>query len=192
MLLSTDELDKRDFDIIRLLQKDCRASLSKIAEDLDISHVTVGRRLERLITSGHIKPTLALNPTKFDFYLSITLMEVESREDIDTLVDQFKDCPRILSIMNATGSYNLILTSIAENRDTLESMAGHCSPRTQRKVRRSETLLCTPVTNTFLTIPLAPTSENERCNCGLNCLDCSAYTSERCLGCPGKPYYRSD
>jgi len=93
--------------------------------------------------------------------------------------------------MNATGSYNLIITSIAENREALESMAGHCSPRTQRQVRRSETLLCTPVNNTFLTIPLAILSEDERCNCGLNCLDCSAYTSERCPGCPGKPYYRS-
>lgn len=191
MLPSTVKLDKRDLNIIRLLQKDCRVSLSKIAEDLGISHVTVGRRLERLINDGFVKPALALNPTKFDLYLSVILMEVESQEDIDAIVNQFQDCPRILSIMNATGNYNLIITSIAENRKALESVAGHCSPRTQRKVRRSETLLCTPVTNTFLTIPLATPSEDERCNCGLNCLDCSAYILKRCPGCPGKPYYRS-
>lgn len=187
---SDSKLDERDYEILHLMQKDCRASFSKIAEILGVSHVTVGRRLERLIKTGYVKPTLVINPVKFNFWLSITLMEVESRDSIDEIVNQFKACPRILSIMSTTGSYNVVLLTIAENRQALESIAGHCSPRTQAHVRRSETLLCMPLTENFLVVPFPEPSEDEECTCGLNCLDCPAYASERCPGCPGKPYYR--
>ncbi|MFX1538042.1 MAG: AsnC family transcriptional regulator, partial [Promethearchaeota archaeon] len=95
---SDSKLDERDYEILHLMQKDSRASFSKIAEILGVSHVTVGRRLERLIKTGYVKPTLVINPVKFNFWLSITLMEVESRDSIDEIVNQFKACPRILSI----------------------------------------------------------------------------------------------
>lgn len=185
-----NKLNEKDYSILRLMQEDCRISLSKIGETLGLSHVTVGRRLERLIKEEYVKPLLAVNPNKFSFYFSITLMEVEKGDDMDEIIEQFQDCPRILSIMSATGSYNVILISITENQQVLESMMSYCSPRTQANVRRSEILLCMPLTKFFLFIPIPTVSEGDICSCGLNCRECTAYTNEKCPGCPSKSYYR--
>lgn len=54
------KLDELDFKIIRILQRDCRASLVSIARELGKSVTTIGYRIDRLFRMGVIKKCVAI------------------------------------------------------------------------------------------------------------------------------------
>ena len=58
----------------------------------------VKRRLQRLIQQNGIKVTTLINPFFFKLYPAIVLLEMESAEDIQRLLERFKDCPRVIHI----------------------------------------------------------------------------------------------
>ncbi|TWS93975.1 Lrp/AsnC family transcriptional regulator [Reyranella sp. CPCC 100927] len=51
----TDELDKIDLKILRLLQKDGRLSNAELAQRVDVSAATCHRRTQRLFDAGYIE-----------------------------------------------------------------------------------------------------------------------------------------
>jgi len=99
----------------------------------------VKRRLQRLIQQNGIKVTTLINPFFFKLYPAIVLLEMESAEDMQKLLERFKDCPRVINIFKIIGGYNLIALVIAENQETLESISVEkCSVRSSTGIRRSE------------------------------------------------------
>ncbi|MCX8170388.1 MAG: AsnC family transcriptional regulator [Candidatus Bathyarchaeota archaeon] len=106
-----DEVDKR---IISELQLNGRATLDDLAEKTGYTSMGVRRRLQRLLEQNAIKVSALMNQFYFRLLPAIVLLEVESAEAMQNLLDRFRDCPRVIQIFKTLGGYNLIAILIAE------------------------------------------------------------------------------
>ncbi len=184
-------MDHRDRKLISHLQKNGRASLSELAQDLGLSSMAVKKRLEKLQKSD-VKVGAQVNTESLNIILAILVMELESYDAIQRMLETFKDCPRIIKFFVTTGSYDLFALIFTEDYHSLESVSlERCSLRNQEGVKRFEIY---PVQETaydpFMEIKVDSDKDLEYAPCGIYCGDCSRYEAERCLGCPSTKFYR--
>ncbi|MGC8939539.1 MAG: Lrp/AsnC family transcriptional regulator [Candidatus Bathyarchaeia archaeon] len=186
-------MDDADRKIISKLQLDGRATLKEIAQQVGFTGMGVKKRLQKLISRGAIQVSASINPFSFKLFPAIVLMEMESAEAMQNLLERFKDCPRVVHIFKTIGGYNLIALVIAEDQDTLESISFEkCSLRSSAGIRRSE----------FYTIgeihfsPFLPVREylthkdRDTAPCNVDCRPCTRYVNGKCVGCPTTNHYR--
>jgi len=186
-------LDDVDRKIISQLQIDGRATLEDIAKDVGFTSMGVKKRLQKLIQQGAIKVSATINPFFFKLFPAVVLLEMESAEAMQKLLERFKDCPRVIHIFKTLGGYNLIALVVAENPDTLESISiEKCSLRSGASIRRSEFY---PIGEIHFS-PFLPVRENlthkekETAPCNVDCRPCARYVNGKCVGCPTTIHYR--
>jgi DNA-binding Lrp family transcriptional regulator len=185
-----DEVDRR---IIAQLQMDGRATLKELAKSVEFTSMGVKKRLQRLIQQNGIKVTTLINPFFFKLYPAVVLLEMESAEAMQKLLERFKDCPRVINIFKTIGGYNLIALVVAENQDTLESISiEKCSLRSSAGIRRSEFY---PIGEVYFTPFLQVREhlthkEKEKAPCNVDCKPCRRFINNKCVGCPATEHYK--
>jgi len=182
-----------DRKIISHLQSDGRATLEELAEQVGFTSMGVRKRLQKLISQGSIQVSALLNPFSFKLFPAIVLIEMESAEAMQKLLERFKDCPRVVHIFKTIGGYNLIALVVAEDRDTLESISiEKCSLRSSAGIRRSEFY---PIGDIhfapFLLIREHLTHKGRNtAPCHVDCKPCARYINGKCVGCPATIHYK--
>jgi len=183
-VLLMDEIDKK---IITQLQANGRTSLEELAKITGFTSMGTKKRLEKLVEKGTIKISALINPTSLGFHSAIVMLEMESAQAMQNLLDRFKDCPRVIQIFKTMGGYNLIAVVVAENSETLESISMEkCSLRNSPGIRRSEFY---PISDTYFS-PFLQIRENlaHRAKtvppCNVDCNPCIRYELKKCVGCP--------
>ncbi|MBC7129962.1 AsnC family transcriptional regulator, partial [Candidatus Bathyarchaeota archaeon] len=116
-------MDAVDKKIISKLQTDGRATLEELAKSTGYTSMGVRKRLQKLIDQGAVKVSALMNPYFFKLHPAIVLLEMESSEAMERLLERFKNCPRVVHIFKTIGGYNLIALVVAEDKDTLESIS---------------------------------------------------------------------
>ncbi|NLE04155.1 MAG: winged helix-turn-helix transcriptional regulator [Crenarchaeota archaeon] len=179
-------MDEADRKIISQLQMDGRTTLQQLSEIIGFTSMGTKKRLEKLIKQKMIKVSALINPQALGLIPAFVMLEMESTEASEKLIDRFKDCPRVVNIFKTIGGYNLIALVIAENQDTLESISTEqCSLRSAQGIRRSEfypigDLYFSP----FLDIREHLTHKNQTiAPCKVNCGPCKRYKNQKCVGC---------
>ncbi len=183
-------MDKKDRKIISILQKNGKATLTEIAEEIGMSAMGVKKRLNKL-ERGEIKLTALLNVEKLKIITAIIAAEVESAEALEKLLKRFESCPRIIKFFVTTGSYNLFALIFTEDYHTLESISlEKCSLRSQPGIRRFEIYPIQEIHyDSYLDIKVVPDKNREIAPCGVFCGDCKRYEANKCLGCPATKFY---
>jgi DNA-binding Lrp family transcriptional regulator len=190
MTITVDETDKK---IITLLQEDGRATLQDIAKHIGLTSMGTKKRLEKLQKNKTIKIQALINPNALKLHPAIVMLEIESAEAMQQLLERFKDCPRVIQIFKTVGGYNLIALVVAENQETLESISMEkCSLRCSQGVRRSEFY---PISETlfspFLQIREELAQKEKKVTpCNVDCNPCPRYENQKCVGCPTNIHYR--
>jgi DNA-binding Lrp family transcriptional regulator len=129
-----DDIDKK---IIEQLQSDGRTTLQDLAKVVGFTSMGTKKRLEKLIRKDIIKVTALINPNALKLYPAIVMLEMESAEAMQDLLNRFKECPRVIQIFKTVGGYNLIALVVAETQETLESISMEkCSLRCSKGIRR--------------------------------------------------------
>jgi DNA-binding Lrp family transcriptional regulator len=187
-----DEIDKK---IVAKLQADGRTTLEELAKITEFTSMGTKKRLERLIKKGIIKISALVNPTALELHPAIVMLEMESAESMQELLDRFEECPRVVQIFKTVGGYNLIALVVAETKETLESISMEkCSLRCSRGIRRSEFY---PVSETYFS-PFLQIRENlaqkkitkKVTPCNVECDPCNRYENQKCVGCPTTSHYK--
>jgi DNA-binding Lrp family transcriptional regulator len=126
-------------------------------------------------------------------YAAVTMLELESTEALDHLLDRFRNCPRVVNMFTTLGSYNTIILSIAEDLDTLQSVSlEKCSLRSNEGIRRSDFY---PIGSVHYSSHLAVREylahrDKDIAPCRSNCRTCQRYQTRKCVGCPATRWYR--
>lgn len=103
-------LDKIDYELIKLLQKNARLSISEIANILDISRPTVRKRLRKLVKSGIIKNfTVIIDDSLIK---GIHVIFGFRTDDVEKLVELLKDMDEFSEIYITSGEKNVIAKAI--------------------------------------------------------------------------------
>jgi DNA-binding Lrp family transcriptional regulator len=186
-------LDDVDRKIISQLQLDGRATLQELAETVGFTSMGIKKRVQKLLDRDALKVSALLNPFALRLFPAIVLLEMESAEAMQDLLNRFKDCPRVIHIFKTIGGYNLIALVIAEDQGTLESISiEKCSLRSGTGIRRSEFF---PIGDIYFS-PFLPVREHlthkERtiAPCNVDCDPCTRYKTQKCVGCPTTSHYR--
>ena len=186
-------MDSVDRKIISQLQLDGRTTLQELAAITGFTSMGTKKRLQKLLEQDVIKISALLNSAALKLHPAIIMLEMESAEAMQNVIDRFRDCPRVIHMFKTTGGYNLIALVVAENQDTLDSISTEkCSLRSNAGIRRSEFY---PVSDAlfspFLQIreQLAHKEKN-RAPCNVDCEPCLRYQSMKCVGCPATKQYK--
>jgi DNA-binding Lrp family transcriptional regulator len=186
-------LDEVDRKIISQLQINGRATLEEIAKNVGYTSMGVRKRLQKLVDQNAIKVSALLNPSSFKLFPAIVMLEMESAEAMQNLIDRFQNCPRVIHIFRTMGGYNLIALVVAEDQNTLESISVEkCSLRSGGGIRRSEFY---PIGDIHFAPFLAVREhlthkERTAAPCNVDCRPCARYKAEKCVGCPATSHYR--
>ncbi|MHA1576426.1 MAG: Lrp/AsnC family transcriptional regulator [Candidatus Thorarchaeota archaeon] len=186
-------MDNIDKQLISILQKDGRTSLSKLGKDLEMSHVAVSKRLDKLIKEDAVHICAGVNAEALNIKILFIGLETENAEVTDRLLEQYKNCPRLTMLAPVTGRYNLFAVMVAEDTFSLESILGTCSIRTQPGIRKSEAWFGnSPSLPEFVHLDLSPAKKknDKEAACGFTCVTCKRYELGRCVGCPSTSSYR--
>lgn len=118
------KLDKIDKQLLRLLQKNGRATISSLSEAVELSMPAVSERVKRLETSGIIqKFTTLLNPSLVDKQL-LALIQIgfDQQKHADMFADFVADEKDIRECYRITGNYEYTLKVQTSNTSTLEQL----------------------------------------------------------------------
>ncbi len=189
-MTTLDDVDRR---IVAELQLDGRTTLRDLAKKVGYTSMGTRKRLQRLVKNGTIRVSALINPKALCLHPAFVMLEMESAETMQELLDRFEKCPRVVQIFKTVGGYNLIALVVAETQETLESISMEkCSLRCSRGIRRSEFY---PISETYFS-PYLQIRENlahkERTvtPCNVDCDPCNRYETQKCVGCPTTVHYR--
>ncbi len=182
-----DELDKK---IIENVQRKGRVALSRISENVGVSHVAIKRRLDKLEKNGWVSISAGLNGEKLDLKLATVTAEIENYDRLSGLLEQFESCPRTIHLSSIGGS-KILSILVGEDLSTLESVLGTCYLRTREGVRNSSVEIGNPPKYPkFLPIRITGKKMKRKTPCGTECRKCGRFLEGMCPGCPSTRYYR--
>ncbi len=176
------DLDKRDRELLSLLERDPEISQNDIAEKLRISQPSVSARVHKLKKKGALAHVVGMNLRKVDLYMAKVDVIANNTSSV---LDIFKDCPYFLNGLIVSGKHNLCLFFVGEDIATLEAIVdGHL--RSNPLVRSAEvSIVITPMKDLILPLKMNfDFSSTPPCGNGCNCRECQHHISNRCLGCP--------
>ena len=185
-----DEIDKK---IITQLQADGRTTLEELSKTTGFTSMGTKKRLGKLVKNGTIKISALINPSALKLHPAIVMLEMESAEAMQDLLNRFEECPRVVQIFKTVGGYNLIALVVAETQETLESISMEkCSLRCSKGIRRSEFY---PVSDTYFSPFLQireylAHKEKKVTPCNVDCDPCNRYETQKCVGCPATNHYK--
>ena len=176
------DLDKRDREILSLLEKYPEMSQSEMAEKLKISQPSISARIYKLKQKGALSHVVGMNLKKVGLYMAKVDVIANNTSSI---LDIFKDCPYFLNGLIVSGKHNLCLFFVGEDIATLEAIVdGHL--RSNPLVRGAEvSIVITTMKDLVMPIKMNfDFSDRPSCGKACNCKDCAHHISNRCLGCP--------
>ncbi len=175
-------LDKRDREILSLLEKHPEMSQSEMAEKLKISQPSISARIYKLKQKGALSHVVGMNLKKVNLYMAKVDVVANNTSSV---LDIFKDCPYFLNGLIVSGRHNLCLFFVGEDIATLEAIVdGHL--RNNPLVRGAEvSIVITTMKDLIMPVRMDfDFSDTPPCGNGCNCKDCAHHISNRCLGCP--------
>ncbi|MHA1652064.1 MAG: AsnC family transcriptional regulator [Candidatus Helarchaeota archaeon] len=190
--MKINDLDTKNKKLISLLQENGRNSLTDLGRHLKLSHVSVQKRLKKLIENKQIHISANLNSSKLELCYAIILVEVDSYKQLKKLMEKFSNCPRLVFFGTMTGAYNVISIVAAENQEVLQSVINVCSMRNEPGLRRSDVFIIDiPLRPEFIPFKIPMKGDLEHSHCGMDCHDCERYIHDKCKGCPGSKWYKT-
>ena len=192
-VLPSEILDKVGLHLLTLLQKNGRARFVNLASELGFaSHVTVKNRFQAIKRQNCFKIRALTNVQKIGLETAIISISSASMNDQSRIIENLKDCPRILHIGSTIGKYDIFIIVIAENRTILESFLGcflTCKGKKYEIQKKEILLIGKDLFPAFFPIQLATAPEkmniiSRTLKCGNTCDSCVRYQNNLCIGCP--------
>lgn len=123
--------DKIDYQIIKELSKDARASASQIAKAIDVNERTVRRRITNLVETNAIRITTIVDPSMFGYH-SIADINLKVDESIyDEFVESCKKNPNVCYIASGWGKANLAIETRFLDNEEMYDFINYTLPQTE-------------------------------------------------------------
>src|SRR3989338_4792030 len=119
------KLNKRDKDILRILNKNCREPDSSIARELKISKQAISYRIRKMQKNGLIKnfyTEFNLSKLGYNSYNIFLELEKITNKTEKELIEKFVDEENIGWVINGVGKSNIILLVYAKTLNEFEDL----------------------------------------------------------------------
>jgi Lrp/AsnC family transcriptional regulator for asnA, asnC and gidA len=137
--MRSDELDKRDWQLLSILMKEYPIAYVDVASRLGVSESTVRRRIEALTEAEVLQFVPLLSPEKIGLTTQVIIgLDVELGK-VRSVEEALVASPRVQYMAYVTGRYDLILTAYFSSEDELLEFLTHQLPEIEG-IRNAETL----------------------------------------------------
>lgn len=133
--MKTDELDER---ILAVLAADARISNREVARILGVSDVTVGKRLQRLIKAGAVRPSALIDPRAVGLGCSAFVRLVTDPKLARRIASNAAQLKEVPFVALTSGRHNIVTLVVIQDRDALARLL-HEQFRTWEGVRSIDT-----------------------------------------------------
>jgi Lrp/AsnC family transcriptional regulator, regulator for asnA, asnC and gidA len=116
------KLDKTDFEIISLLQKDGRMPFVKMAHLVGVSEGTIRRKVSSLVDSGTLAITAVCNPSALGYDAPAIVGISADQKKCEELAKQISQMPEVQFVVITTGPYEIMIQVHAESNEDLFDM----------------------------------------------------------------------
>jgi len=124
--MNSAELDRKDRQLLDLLQQDARQSLETLAGEVALSAPAVQRRIKRLRATGAIEREVAVvDPAVVGLpmtFIVIVELERESADQIDVFRRKVSAEPQVQQGYYVTGEGDFIIIAVARDMDDFEAL----------------------------------------------------------------------
>lgn len=114
--------DKKDLEILKLLQQNARITVKEISEKVHLSTTPVHERIKRLEETGIIKQYVTLvDHTKVKKGLMIICyvsLKQHSKSAGDKFIKSIHELNEVIECFNISGEFDFMLKVVTENMDT--------------------------------------------------------------------------
>jgi Lrp/AsnC family transcriptional regulator for asnA, asnC and gidA len=117
-----DEIDRA---IIRILQRDGRASNTEIGRALDLTETTIRKRIARLISERLINVVAVPTPLAVGMTTSVIIGISVRLGDLETVSDRLVHYPEVRYVGLSTGRYDLIIEAFFNDNEHLLSFVSN-------------------------------------------------------------------
>ncbi len=126
-MVDNSELDRIDFDILGLLQKNARITNKDLAEAVGIAPSTCLERVRRLVDSGTIRGFHAdVDPAALGVALQAIIavrLKHHMRKMVDSFHNHMTDLPEVRGIFHITGSDDYLVHVAVKDSNHLRDLA---------------------------------------------------------------------
>jgi DNA-binding Lrp family transcriptional regulator len=180
-------MDIKDCMIYRILNMNGRVKLTTLSEAVSFSAPSTKERVDKLIKNEEIVVKALLNVRKKGYKTAVCCINAETMEYASKLADAFKDCPRVVFAVTATGAYNLIMALVAKDADMLQNTIENDIRPLQGINSMDISIGDAPLSPDFLDIKIV--DKMDKAPCGAKpCIECYLY-EKKCEGCPATTYF---
>jgi len=113
------EIDKKDIEILKILEEDGRIPFLELGKKVNLSHETVRYRVNKLVKNGVIKKfSVRIDKRKlgYDIYGVILVTTGNyTQEEWDEFFDHLMKHPNIVNVEKVTGNYDLKFAFLTKN-----------------------------------------------------------------------------
>src|SRR3989339_501941 len=116
------EIDKTDVEILRVLEKNARLSLRKIAKKVGVSVATVMHRVNKLENEGIIRKYIALlDYDKLGYELEAVISVDVAKGKLFEVEKKIATDPSVHAVYDITGHFDVIVIARFKTRKSLDT-----------------------------------------------------------------------
>jgi len=140
-------IDKKDIEIIRILEDDSRISILELGRKVKLSHETVRYRINKLVKKGIIeKFTVSINKNKLGYNIYAVIMISTwnyTQKEWEEFLKYLMDHPNIIAIEKITGNYDLKIAFWTKNSDEFESVSHNIKTKYSKIIKDWQSFIFT-------------------------------------------------
>jgi DNA-binding Lrp family transcriptional regulator len=140
-------IDKKDVEIIKILEEEGRIPILELAKRVKLSHETVRYRINKLIKNGVIEKFIVrINKKKLGYKLYAIIMIATwnySGSDWEDFLNYLMENERIVSVEKITGSYDIKIAFWAKSPEDLDSISHEIKTKFSKIIKGWESYIFT-------------------------------------------------
>jgi len=121
-------LDELDYQIIRALHADARASASDIARQTNANERTIRKRIERLVSDGAVRLTAILDPQAFGYVTAADIF-LEADADLEpAILERLMSMPEVTYVALGQETKEISIEARFKDNEALREFLGRTLP----------------------------------------------------------------
>lgn len=126
------KIDEKDCRILNCLQKNCRAPLTAIAKEVNLSVDSTRKRVQKLLRNKIFHPQIQVRPRQlgFDNIVDVKIrLRNYNEKKLGEFIEYLKEKPRVAEIFMTSGGANFSIVLVARNTEELAGLTNEIRGR---------------------------------------------------------------
>ncbi|MFC1697194.1 Lrp/AsnC family transcriptional regulator [Nanoarchaeota archaeon] len=140
-------IDKKDVEIIKILEEDGRIPIIELAKKVKLSHETVRYRINKMKKSGVIEKFIVrINKEKLGYSIYAVIMISTwnySKEEWESFLKYLLDHKNIVAVEKITGNYDLKIAFWAQDPEHLDTVSHSIKSKFSKIIKDWESFIFT-------------------------------------------------